>query len=76
MRYKLLVSAALLAAFATQATAAEFYIVQDSSTKHCTIVDKRPTVKTETVIGDNGKVYSNREEATTAMSKEKVCETH
>ena len=76
MRYKLLVSAAILAAFATQAAAAEFYIVQDSSTKHCTIVDKKPTVKTETVVGDNGKVYSTREEASTAMTKEKICETH
>jgi len=76
MRYKLLVSAALLAAFATQATAAEFYIVQDSSTKHCTIVDKKPIAKTETVVGDNGKVYSTREEADTAMTKEKICETH
>lgn len=76
MKYTLLVSAAMLAAFATQATAAEFYIVQDSATKHCTIVDKKPTVKTETVVGEDGRVYSTREEADTAMTKEKICETH
>lgn len=75
MKFKLFASAALLAAFATQAAAAEFYIVQDGSTKRCTIVDKRPTVKTETIVGENGKVYATREEATTAMTKEKICET-
>lgn len=77
MRMKILVSGALLAGFATQATAAEFYVVQDGSTKRCTVVDKRPTVKTETVVGENGRVYTTREEATTAMGKEKICtETH
>jgi hypothetical protein len=77
MRMKILVSAGLLAGFVAQATAAEFYVIQDSSTKRCTVVDKRPTVKTETVVGENGRVYSTREEATTAMGKEKICtETH
>jgi hypothetical protein len=74
MRLSLIVSAALLAGFVTQATAAEFYIVQDSATKHCTVVDKKPTTKTETVVGDNGKVYTTREEADTAMKTVKVCE--
>jgi DNA primase large subunit len=73
MRMKVLVSAALLAGFAVQAAAAEFYVIQDSSTKRCTVVDKRPTVKTETVVGENGRVYTTREEATTAMGKEKIC---
>jgi exosome complex RNA-binding protein Rrp4 len=77
MQFKLLASATLVAAtFSTQAAAAEFYIVQDSSTKHCTIVDKKPTVKTETIVGENGKVYTTREEANTAMTREKICETH
>jgi len=49
---EILVSAALLAGFAAQATAAEFYVIQDSSTKRCTVVDKGPTVKTETVVGE------------------------
>jgi hypothetical protein len=46
--------------------------VQDSGTKHCTIVDKRPTVKTTTVVGGE-KVYTTREEASTAMKTVKVC---
>ncbi len=69
---KKIVLASALFAFITPAMAAEFYIVQDSSTKKCTIVDKKPTVTTTTVVGD-GKVYSTREEASTAMKTVKVC---
>ena len=54
---------AVLLAAVTPALAAEFYIVQDSSTKKCTIVDNRPTVKTTTVVGGDH-VYTTREGAT------------
>ncbi len=70
---KKLVGAALLAAIASPAFAADYYIVQDSGTKKCTIVDKRPTVTTTTVVGGD-KVYSTREEASTAMKTVKVCQ--
>jgi hypothetical protein len=69
---KMLLGGMLIAAIATPGLAAEFYIVQDSGTKHCTIVDKRPTVKTTTVVGGE-KVYTTREEASTAMKTVKVC---
>jgi hypothetical protein len=62
----------MLVALATPALAAEFYIVQDSATKRCTIVDKRPTVTTTTVVGGD-RVYTTREEATTAMKTVKIC---
>src|SRR4030095_2203887 len=42
MRIKLLVAAAGFAAFATPSLAAEFYIVQDTTTKRCTIGDPPP----------------------------------
>ncbi|HLH97844.1 MAG TPA: hypothetical protein VKW08_22265 [Xanthobacteraceae bacterium] len=74
MKLTILASAVLLGVFATDAIAAEFYIVQDSSTKRCTVVDKKPTVKTETIVGSNGKVYATREEATAGMKSEKICE--
>jgi hypothetical protein len=54
-----------------QAQTAEFYIVQDSSTKKCTIVDKKPTVTTTTVVGDG--VYKTKTEAETAMKTVKIC---
>jgi hypothetical protein len=72
---KAIVTAAILAAFIVPASAAEFYIVQDTSTKRCTIVDKKPTVTTTTVVGD-GKIYQTRAEAETAMKTVKVCTTN
>lgn len=69
---KLLAGTVLIAAIATPALAAEFYIVQDSATKKCTIVDKRPTVTTTTVVSGD-RVYTTREEATTALKTVKVC---
>lgn len=47
-----------LAAFAlgTQAaSAAEFYIVRDASTKKCTVVDTKPMTTTTTVVGDTSR---------------------
>ena len=71
MRKYLLAACAASFAFAAQAQTAEFYIVQDASTKKCTIVDKKPTVTTTTVVGDG--VYKTRTEAETAMKTVKVC---
>lgn len=63
-----------LFAGAALAQATEFYVVQDSSTKRCTIVDKKPTTTTTIVVG-NG-VYKTRTEAETAMKTVKVCTTN
>ena len=68
MRSRMLVVAAGLAAFATPALA-DFYIVQDSGTKRCSIVEQRPTTH-----GD-GKVYTSRTEAEGALRSVKVCES-
>ena len=74
MRIKLLVAAAGFAAFATPSLAAEFYVVQDTSTKKCTIVDTKPTTTTTTVV-DNG-TFKTRTEAETSMKTMKVCTTN
>lgn len=68
---KKLMLAAFLVAFATPSFA-DFYVVQDATTKKCTVVDKKPTVTTTTVVG-NGTVYKTREEAVTGMKTVKVC---
>jgi hypothetical protein len=73
MRMKLLVAVAGFAAFATPALAAEFYIVQDTATKRCTIVEQRPTTQTTVVVGDSR--YTTRQEAEGAMKTVKVCES-
>jgi len=54
---KFLISAAAAAIMTGAAYAqTEFYVVQDTSTKICTIVDKKPTTTTTVVVGD-GKVF-------------------
>jgi hypothetical protein len=69
---KFLVAAAALS-IATPAFA-DFYIVQDSTTKRCTVTESRPTTTTVKIVGPTGTVYKTREEASTAMMTVKVCE--
>jgi hypothetical protein len=72
MLTKSVMAALAAAAFATPALAAEFYVVQDSSTKRCQIVEQRPTSSTTVVVGD-GKVFTSRTEAESAMGTIQVC---
>jgi hypothetical protein len=65
--------ASLLVVLASPALAQEFYVVQDTATKKCTIVDKKPTVTTTTVVSPGGTVYKSRAEAETGMKTIKVC---
>jgi hypothetical protein len=70
-----LIASVIAAAFAApafaQTVATEYYVVQDASTKKCTIVDKKPTTTTTVVVG-NG-MYKTRTEAETGMKTVKVC---
>ena len=70
---KLLLVGAVSAFAMTSAFAqtSEFYVVRDASTKKCTIVDKKPTSTTTTVV-DNG-VFKTKTEAETGMKSIKVC---
>jgi hypothetical protein len=70
--FALVISAALVIPAAAQAT---FYIVQDTTTKRCTVVKERPTSQTMVIVGDSGKVYTTEAEAQSAMRTIKVCET-
>lgn len=62
-----------LAATLTGAAAAELFIVQDTATKRCQIVEQRPTSVTAVVVG--GRTYGSRSEAETAMKTVEVCKT-
>lgn len=72
MKFRVVVAAAALAAAATPALAQTFYVVQDTSTKKCTIVETKPTTQTMVVVGD-GKVYTTRAEAESAIKTITVC---
>lgn len=73
---KMLLAGLIVTAFAGTALAqtTEFYVVQDTATKKCTIVDKKPTVTTMTVV--DGKVFKTRTEAETGMKTMKICTTN
>lgn len=76
MKSKLIIATALVACFVAPAFAAdEFYVVQDTATKKCTIVEKKPTETTMTIVSPSGTVYKSRTEAETGMKTIKVCST-
>ena len=63
-----------LAALVTPALAAnEFYVVQDTASKKCSIVEQKPTVATLTLVGTTS--YKTQAEAETAMKADKICAT-
>ena len=75
---RLAIAAALVTAIAVpayaQTMATEYYVVQDTTTKRCTIVDKKPT--TTTTVTQVGPVsFKTRSEAESGMKTIKVCET-
>ena len=61
----------VVGAVAQTAVVSEYYVVRDTSTKTCTVVDKKPTGTTTTIV-DNG-VFKTRTEAETGMKTIKVC---
>jgi hypothetical protein len=73
MKMKLVTAAALVVAFAMPAFAAnEFYLVQDTVSKKCSIAETKPTMSTMTVVGA---VHKTKVEAETAMKADKGCVT-
>ncbi|MFL6808374.1 MULTISPECIES: hypothetical protein [Bradyrhizobium] len=74
MKLKIVTAALMLAATSLPAFAAdEFYVVQDVKTKKCTIVDKKPTDTSMTVVSPSGTIYKSRTEAEASMKTVKVC---
>ena len=74
MRLRIASAALMVAALSLPAFAAdEFYVVQDVKTKKCTIVDKKPTDTSMTVVSPSGTIYKTRAEAESGMKTVKVC---
>lgn len=74
MKTRLILAAAVITSLAAPALAAdEYWVVQDSSTKKCTVVDKKPTESTMTVVSPSGTVFKSKTEAETSMKSIKVC---
>ena len=74
---KYLIAAALVSAYAATASAqatTEYYVVQDSATKKCTIVDKKPTTSTMVQVGPVA--FKTRTETEAGMKTITVCSSN
>jgi hypothetical protein len=73
---KFVIAAAFVATLAAPASAqyaTEYYIVQDTTTKKCTIVEQKPTTSTVVEVGPSA--FKSRSDAEGAIKSVTVC-TH
>ena len=68
----ILVAGALCVSFAGSALADEYYVVQNPTTHHCTIVSEKP--KADMVVTQIGPIaFASRDEAESRIKTTKVC---
>jgi hypothetical protein len=66
--------ASVLAASASAQVTTEYYVVQDTATKRCTIVEKKPT--TTSVVQVGPMAFKTRTEAEAGMKTITVCSSN
>jgi sporulation protein YlmC with PRC-barrel domain len=64
----------VVAATATPALA-DYWVVQDTASKRCQIVEQKPTGPTRIIVGGENQVYRSRTEAEAALKSERPCDT-
>ena len=62
-----------LAASTCLCSAAEFYVVQDSTTKQCRVVEQKPSDAQILIVGSGKQVYDTKDEADAAMRSASMC---
>jgi sporulation protein YlmC with PRC-barrel domain len=72
MKKALLTTVVLLVTLGT-ASAAEFYVVQDTSNKQCRVVESKPSGSTTTIVGGETRVYNTRADAEAALKSNSAC---
>ena len=69
---KHLIAVVMTLAFASPAFAAEYYVVQDKTTKKCKVVTTKPTEETWVVVGNSAyKTQTEADEQVKVVCKEK-----
>ena len=72
MNMKYALCGVAFAALVTPALAAnEFYVVQDTATQKCSVVEQKPTAATLKLVGTTA--YKTQAEAESGMKDAKVC---
>lgn len=69
--YKALVTAAFVAALATPALAAQFYVAQDPATKQCQVMNQKPDGTSMKLVGSGA--YKSEAEAEQAIQSLTEC---
>jgi hypothetical protein len=64
----------VLAVSSISASAAEFYVVQDTATKRCSIAEQKPTSVTSVVVGE-GRAYATRNDAEAGLRSVDACKS-
>src|SRR5436190_1786459 len=62
-----------LAASTCVCSAAEFYVVQDATTRQCRVVEQKPSGAQVLVVGSGNQVYATKDEADAAMRSASLC---
>lgn len=70
MKFRYLAVTALLVSMATPALAAQYFVAQDSSTKKCMVVEKKPDGTAMKMVGS---AHKSEAEAKKAMSSNDAC---
>ena len=69
---KYFITVVMTLAFASPALAAEYYVVQDKTTKKCKVVTTKPAEETWVVVGNSAfKTQSEADEQVKVVCKEK-----
>ena len=72
MKLKFVLAGVVIAGFVAPALADEYWVVQDGTTKKCTVVKEKPTSTTSfKILGTT--IFKTETEASGYMKKEKVC---
>jgi len=72
MKKSLLVGVAVLAG-TCYAAAADYFVVQDTSTKQCRVVEQRPTGSALVIVGGDSRMYATQAEADVALKAAPAC---
>ena len=76
MKVRVILASILIAAVASPAFAASYYVVQSSKTQKCSVTTKKPSDKSKTLtLAGDGTAYATKAEATSAMATIAACKT-
>lgn len=72
MQLKYVLAGLVIAGFATPALA-DYWVVQDTTTRKCTVVKEKPATSTTITILGDGTVYKFEDEAMGYIKKTTIC---